>query len=549
MLLVAAAFSFRVTRGTTFWGDEWTWVLGRRGNDLGTYLEPHNEHLSLLPVAIYKLLFATVGLEHYGPYRALVIVAHLGCAVLVFAYASRRVGSIPALCATALLLFLGPGWHNILWPFQIGWLISLAAGIGALLALDRPDRRGDLTACALLAVSLASSGLGVAITMGVLVELTWGRRLWRDLWIVAVPLAPYAVWWAVYRPAGLDRGNIDVAPGFAADSAAGAFGALAGLAGSGVPTGVDPLRWGRPLAVVAVIALLWLLGRYKRVPPRILGLLTILVAFWLLTGLRRAGLEHPDASRYLYVGVFFILLLMAELARGVSLKPRWTLLLVGAVAIVVLSNAGTMRSAGNFLRASAEAARADLAALELARDDLEPGYVAARFPGTPFVSIRAGTYLAAAGDMGSPAYSPAELAAAPEPARLGADGELIRIEDVGLRASRAEPLGSAPSVTSVVRGEVSERGPCMVFRPVPVHSGDAAPAVEITVPRAGLVVRTGRDAATVEVRRFAAGWSRPLVDRMAASSSATLRIPGDRAPQPWHARVLSQERLSACALR
>lgn len=109
LLLVAAAFLFYETRGTTFWFDEWSWVLDRRGGDLDTFLKPHNEHLSLIPVAIYKLLFATVGLEHYGLYRAMVIAAHLGSAVLVFVYASRRVGSVPALCATALMLFLGPG--------------------------------------------------------------------------------------------------------------------------------------------------------------------------------------------------------------------------------------------------------------------------------------------------------------------------------------------------------------------------------------------------------------------------------------------------------
>ena len=296
MLLVAAAFIFHETRGTTFWSDEWTWVLDRRGGGLDTFLEPHNEHLSLIPVAIYKLLFATVGLEHYGPYRAMVIVAHLGVTVLLFVYARRRVGSIPALCATALLLFLGPGWHNILWPFQIGWLISLGAGVGALLALDRADRKGDVTACALIAVSLASSGLGVAIRGGCARGACVGSPALARSMDRRLPLAPYAVWWIVYQPAGLERRAIDLAPAFAADSAAGAFGALAGLAGAGVPTGVDPLPWGRPLAVVAVIVLLWLLSRYKRVPPRILGLLTVMLAFWLLTGLRRAYSRTPTRA-------------------------------------------------------------------------------------------------------------------------------------------------------------------------------------------------------------------------------------------------------------
>jgi hypothetical protein len=361
---------------------------------------------------------------------------------------------------------------------------------------------------------------------------------------------PYAAWWVAYRPAGLERRALDVAPGFAADSAAGALGALAGLAGAGVPEGADALRWGRPLAVVAVITLLWLLGRYRRVPPRTLALLTILVAFWILTGLRRAMLEHPDAARYLYVGALFILLLVAELARGVSLPRRWMPLLVAAVAVAVLSNAGTIRDAGRFLRLSAEAARADLGALELARDSVKPGYRAGSFPGTPFVSVHAGPYFAAADDMGSPAYSPAELATAPESARLTADTELIRIHDVGLQAGHTdEPSGPPPSVASVVRGEASEQGSCVAFRPAPVLAAETAAAFEIKLPATGVVVTTGRSAATVDVRRFAAGFSSVKRDTLTPVSSATLRIDPDSAPQPWHARVTAQGRVSVCGLR
>lgn len=407
-----------------------------------------------------------------------------------------------------------------------------------------------MTACALIAVALASSGLGVAIAIGVLVELAWERRRWRDLWIVAIPLAPYAVWWLAYRPAGLVRGNIDQAPDFAAESAAGALSALLGLAGSGVPTGVDALEWGRPLGVVAAIGLLWLLGHYRRIPPRVLALLTIMLAFWVLTGLRRAMLQEPDTSRYLYVGALFIVLLVTELAREISVTRRMALLLVVAVAAAVLSNAGTMRDAGRYLRSQAEAARADLAALELARDSLEPGYVAANFPGRPFISLRAEPYLAAAKDYGSPAYSPAELASAPEPVRRVADAELVRIHAVGFRSSRADPaLGTRPNVTSVEGGRVSERGSCLAFRPAPVRPADAAPALEVTVPAAGLLLRTAGGTARVEVRRFAAGFSRPVTDTAAPSTSATLRVPADRAARPWRARVTAQERVSVCGLR
>jgi hypothetical protein len=550
MLVVAAAFLLHETRGTTFWVDEWGWALNRRGWDVGTFLEPHNEHLSLIPIAIYKLLFATAGLDHYTPFRVMGIAAHLGCTTLLFVYASRRVGGFLALCLAAVMLFLGPAWQDIISPFQLTWLISLSAAIGALLALDRADRRGDMLACGLLAVALASSGLGLPVALGLFAELALGRRRWRDLWIVGVPMLPYALWWLVYQDAQFVKGNIDQMPRFAADSAAGALGALSGLAGSGVPAGVDALAWGRPLAVLAAIGLVWGVTRQRAIPPRVIGLLVAVVAFWLLTGLRRAMISPPDASRYLYVGALFVVLLTTELARGVVLTRR-TALLVGIVtAAIVLSNAGTLRDGGRFLRAQADLARADLAALAIARDSVEPGYVAAAFPGTPFVVIRAGPYFAAAEDYGSPAYSLAELESAPEPARLVADAELIRANRVGLRPSAAsDGLAGPPSVLLGARGEVSEEGACVTFRPTGVRANDAAPTFEVTVPPAGLFVRTGAGTARIDVRRYAAGYSRVAPNIVAPASTATLRIAPDRARQPWRARVTSQERVRVCALR
>ncbi|MEA2455604.1 MAG: hypothetical protein QOI45_1866, partial [Thermoleophilaceae bacterium] len=143
LLVVAGVFLMHQTRGNTLLSDEWRWAVERLDNDVGTFLTPHNDHLSLVPVAIYKVLFATVGIGNYVPYRLLVTAGHLGCVALLFAYASRRVGGWLALLAAALILFLGPGWQNMLWPFQIAWLISIGAGIGALLLLDRDDRAGD----------------------------------------------------------------------------------------------------------------------------------------------------------------------------------------------------------------------------------------------------------------------------------------------------------------------------------------------------------------------------------------------------------------------
>ncbi len=45
-------------RHLTFFYDEWSFILQRRGGGVDTYLNPHNGHLVLFSVIIYKLLFA-----------------------------------------------------------------------------------------------------------------------------------------------------------------------------------------------------------------------------------------------------------------------------------------------------------------------------------------------------------------------------------------------------------------------------------------------------------------------------------------------------------
>jgi hypothetical protein len=549
LLAVAAALIWHETRGTTLWFDEWQWALYRRGNDLDTFLEPHNEHLSLVPLAIYRLLFATAGLTDYAPYRALVIGGHLVCVLLVFVYANRRVGGRAALLAAVPILFLGPGWQNILWPFQVGSLISIAAGVGALLTLDRGDRAGDAAASALLALSVASSGLGIPVAAGVAVDVLWSRRGLRGAWIVALPLSAYALWWLVYEDSGFVRQNLVVAPGFAADSAAAALSALAGLTGPTLDDSGETLGWGRPLAVVAAALLAWRLARGWPVPARVLALLAIPLCFWLLTGLRRAGISTPYEGRYLYVGAVFLVLLVVELARAVS-PPPWAVWLVAvALGLAVLANLGDLRDGGRYLRSQAPSARAGLGALELARPQLEPDFVASSFPGHPFIRMQAGPYFAAADSLGSPAASPAEIAAAPAGAREVADAELTRIHEVALAPGGSSArVGSRPAVDAVTGGAVTERGACVAFRPADARAAGIASELAFTLPSAGVLLTAAGGPATVAVRRFADGFPAQPLGMLAAGGSATLRIPADLADRPWHVRVASDRGVTACGL-
>ena len=137
--LLAGAWLMYETRGTTLWFDEWLWALQYR-DGLHTFIAPHNGHPTLVPFTIYRLLFATVGIDHSAPYRVVGIAGHLLVVALLYVYSARRAGAAVGFLAAGSILLLGPGWQNIIWPLQIGWPISIACGLGALLALDRRDR-------------------------------------------------------------------------------------------------------------------------------------------------------------------------------------------------------------------------------------------------------------------------------------------------------------------------------------------------------------------------------------------------------------------------
>ena len=57
----------------TFWRDEWGFLLHRRGWSVGTFLDPAVEHLVAIPILIYKLLLATVGMDSPVPFQVVAV--------------------------------------------------------------------------------------------------------------------------------------------------------------------------------------------------------------------------------------------------------------------------------------------------------------------------------------------------------------------------------------------------------------------------------------------------------------------------------------------
>jgi hypothetical protein len=544
--LMALAFTllYRKGLGLTFFYDEWTFITERRGWSVDTFLEPHGEHLSLFPILCFKLLFVTVGLDDYGAYRIAVLIVHLLAVLLLFVLARQRVGDVLALFAAFPILFLGSAWEDLLWPFQLGYLGSIVAGLGMLIALDRESRSADAVAGLLLTLSLASSSIGISFAIGALVELL-AKRDFRSRWlrVLAVPGALYGLWTLFYgdRTAvpGTEQGlfslmhnSIPDTPAYVANAAAGAFGALTGL-------GLD---WGRPLALAAVFGVAFQVSRGRLLSPRALGLLGSILSFWVLAAVFRAHLVAPDASRYLYFGALIIVLLIVELFQGVRLSPTGLTILGVVLALSAVANFSVLQDGSRGLQDNSSYVAPELGALELAGTPLDPSYVPdpVRAP-----QVAAGPYFEAVRDLGSPADSAEEIAARPEPQRQAADSVLLHSLAVALRrASGLTPTGNPPSVDSSSGGSATAGHGCVLFRPEKTGG-----SIDFQVPSVGLAIRAS-SAASVEVRlrQFAETFPTAPLGTVSPGTTVLLRVPPRPRLRPWRVRLQPSGPVTTCTL-
>lgn len=533
VLIALAAGVYAVEgRGLIFHFDEWDFILRRRDASLGTFIEPHNGHLVVVSVVIYKLLFTVVGIDDYWPYRMLAVGAHLGIVVLFFALAQRRIGPWLALVASVPLLFLGAGWQDILWPFQLSYLCSLLTGLGAMLALDRRDRSGDIAASILLATALGSSGLGVALLAGATVELLWREHRWQRIWVVAVPGLLYGLWHTRYSTGELDPANLLNVPRYAADAFAGATGALVGL-------GTD---WGRVLAVAIVVTMLLRLRSPLGDPARVAMITVAAVSLWALTAIARTDLAAPDSSRYVYAGALLILLLFVELARQLPVSPRVFGLVALGAAVAAVGNLDSLRQGAEGLQTTSRFVEAELAALEVARPAPPPGL---RPDPVRAPQITAGAYLDAVQELGSPARPLVEATEGSEEVRAAADAVLAQAESVVPRPTGAPPgRGSPPAVELAVAGQVTRRASCVTFRP----SGSGA-AMDIVARPPGVLVRAAPGPSVeLRARRLASSFPASAVGVLPGGTVAAVPLRRDSIVRPWVIRLSPAQPVAACGL-
>jgi hypothetical protein len=488
------------------------------------FFAPHNGHLVLGGRLVFQALFDLAG-THYFVFRIAEVAGILVCVGLFYALARRRTEPLIALAFSVSLLFLGYANETFLWPFDLHTVYALAFGLGALLALELGDRRGDVAACVLLTLSVMTLEVGLAFAVGVAVSVLLREDRSRRLWIFVVPIALYAAWWLWARKFGqseAELANVDLIPRTVVDALASIAGSLTGLN----PTGADVPAMqttvttaGVVLAAIAVAALA-LRVRRGGVPPTLWVSLAIALAYWVQIAM---GGREVDSARYLFVGTTMVLLVAAEALRGIRVQPLAIVAIFLVVALALPANIAKLYDGRAPMRAEAAVTHTEYTMLDLARGRVDSKYVPASSAavqeagGGIFVPLSAGDYLDVRDSYGS----------------LGIPLDEVRSEDLRMRWIADAALAGALAVE--LEHVAAPADPASCPSVLNAHPDDVA---YFDLERGGVLLgsRAGRPV-KVRVSRFARGLAQVPVGKLAPGEWATLKIPPDAARDPWLAVV------------
>lgn len=529
--LAAAATVVVLGTRLTFFNDDWYFLLQRPGLESGSgadvLLAPHNSNLVALPAVVYKVLVAVFGLGNQLPFRVVLGASIAALGALVYLYVSARAGRFLGLVAAAILVFLGPAWEDLLFFASIDLVGALAAGVAALVVLDRDGPRAHLFACLLLVCAVSCSNVGIPFVLaGGLAVLMRGRP--SRLWVAAIPLVLFGVWWIARgsdQPSHLAGSNAGHLPHYIAQSLGSGLASLTGLNAGTVPA---TYARGYILIGVAGIALVIAFVRGWRPAPSVLVPVSGGAAFWVLTGLSFHAGREPFASRYQLIDAVFILLIGAHVLNGVRIR-RWVLALTAVLAIgVLVSNvAGRLSHGYQFLRDQSGYVKTALGSLEIAGanapGELQLTDAVAR---NPYLSgITPGRYLSETRRRGAlPRYSAQQIAAATPAQRRTADGVMAAAE--GITGARVP----GPACTS---GQARE---------APLPAGTS------------VVTNRGAKPLVLTARRFAPRELAVAVGLIGPGWNERFVVPRDEGGRPWAigARATAGGRaplLSVCQLR
>lgn len=550
--LASIAYVLWLGRGQTLILDEWSYLLHAREWSPTALLEPHNGHLIVFPILVMKLMYGVFGISSHLPFQLLAVLLNVLIAALLYVFARRSVGPLFALLPAVLILFYGSGWDAFVTVYQLPNLFSIAAGLMALLFVRREDLRGDFLACLALGISLASVSVGIAFAAGIAMALLLRGRdaAIRRAWVLLLPAVPYAIWfiWARrFHEAEVTAANIGALLSGIFDQLAAIFSGITGLAAApgstnlSAPVGARP-SWGPTLVMLALVGVVLAL-RHRRPSRSFLVALTVLAVYLATVALALGENREPDASRYVYMGTVLTLLVLIEAVSGTRPNRAWAIGLTTALFFSLLANGAVMGVGGKVVRLESATNKAELGALEMARDDVSSEFTVEGGGLTtlsnPDMLFDAGTYFDIVRSYGSPAYREAGIESAPEQAREAADQLLARALPITVRRGFHPVRGAA---VELVEGNGYRRRPggCASIAP---GAGSAARVV-VDVPRGGLSYEvTAAERPQLKLRRFGEGFA--VVPKL-PSGPARVAIPTDRSDHPWQAELVTKSRLELC---
>jgi hypothetical protein len=546
IVLIAVALNLWETRGQTFHSDEWGRLIGYTGRGVETLVRGYSGHLVALHAMLYKGLLEAFGAGSYLSFRivhALLVGAN---ALLFYTLARARADAWPCVGATVVLLCLGSAFSVLATPYGTVILLPVFFGLAALVCLQRlPRRPGNVGACLLLILAVASHSVGLAFLAGAAVVLVQqsGRAVMRWLWVILVPGALYVAWWVWARRSGpqlpdpVQLQSLTDVPWSVVEVGAAGLAAISGLfGGSGLEAGPQGqvrlekfhLTAGYLLLGLIAVATIWRVLRGPPIAREIWVPVALALSFWVLVAIVVAGgpipfvggERSPSEGRYLYPSAVFLLLILLELMRGIRPRPWLICVGVGVLLVSVVPNALNLHHQAVQIRHLAGIERSRLGALELLRDEAPAASI-------PTLTFQAGVinvgpaftpatrYFAAVDRYGSPADSAAEIGAAEEGPRRAFDQVLLEGDDLALQEL-------PPS-----RGRRC--------RPASESGGDMGRPVR--VPASGLEIRPRGSSLelSVLVRRFATGFQRLSVPF--GRGPWLLRARPSRRGPPWRALV------------
>lgn len=493
----------------------------RTSHGLEYFLAPSNGHLQVLGKLLYRAIFEVFG-ANYAVFRAFDIAGVMICVALFFELARRRVGALVALVPCISLLFLGYAWESFLWAFDLHTIYALALGLGAILALRREDRRGDIAACVLLTLSIAMIELGLAFALGIAISVLLRPDRLRRAWIFLVPVALYVAWWVWARhfdQPSIELANVKLIPITVANALVAIAGSVTGLnpTGAGVfqpLTGVT--GWGSALAALALVALAWRISR-GGVPRTLWIFLGAILAYWVLIAL---GGRAPDSSRYIFVGTLLVFLVAADALAGRRLPAAAVLFALAIVAFAIPPNVAKLYDGRGPQLNDATTSRVEYAMLDLVRGPIPPEYAPGKdkrvtdLGGSVFTPMPAGDYLEAADRFGHLGMPLGELRSQSLERREIADASLIGA--LGLALHPAAPPADPVACPSSLDGRPGHG----VFFDLPQKIG-------------ALLGSRSRQPIEVALGRFGKGGPGVKVGKLEPGEWANLTLPADSAPDRW----------------